>query len=339
MNKIRVGMIRCDLHARYYGALMDKHDPLLLREPQLGGGAYFYFYLHYADPKKITVPTVDGYQITKLWHVDCKLAENMSKIFYGKPKACDTFEEVSDDVDLVFIADCSLDGSDHLQFATPGIKKGVPTFIDKPFAYDVKDARKLVSMAEEYKTPIMSLSMLRVLPHATRFRNRFAEIEGPQFGIVKGGGDTMASQIHTISLAQHLFGSGVEAVECMGKNPLGYIHLDYGGKPDRPSAGVVLCCDSGPMYHCSFHASAYSQWGAIHSPNLGDFEFPWGAVEILKMIKKMVRTRKPQVPYEEMIECIAIATAGRLSQKERRRVYLKDIEGVDSGFLSGKRNR
>lgn len=167
--------------------------------------------------------------------------------------------------------------------------------------------------------------MLRTLPHATRFRNRFTELGEPEFGIIKGGGETMAGHIHAISLAQHLFGPGVESVETMGQTPLAYAHLDYGGKPNRPKAGVMLNCASGGTYHCSMYASAYSSQGAIHSPNLGDFEFPYAVVEILKMIKKMVKTGKHQVSYDEMIECIAIATAARLSQKERREVYLKEV--------------
>jgi hypothetical protein len=63
----------------------------------------------------------------------------------------------------------------------------------------------------------------------------------------------------------------------------------------------------------------------VHSPAIGDFEFPYGVVEILKMVKKMVRTREVQAPYEEMIECIAIATAARLAQEEKRRVYLEEV--------------
>ncbi|MFH2069548.1 MAG: Gfo/Idh/MocA family oxidoreductase, partial [Candidatus Omnitrophota bacterium] len=252
----RVGIINCDLHAFYYGALMFKHDPIALREDTLGRGyaAYFYFYLNYNDPRKITVPTVSGFQLVKVWDANSKQAEALARILGPNAKVCDTFEEVSDDVDLVFIADCSGDGSEKLKLATPGIKKGVPTFIDKPFAYNVKDARKLVSTAEEYKTPIMSLSMLRVLPHAKCFRNRFAELGDLEFGIIKGGGDVMAGHIHAISLAQHLFGSGVESVEAMGQKPLAYVHLDYGGKSGRPGSGVILCCASGPTYHCSYYA-------------------------------------------------------------------------------------
>ena len=324
-GKIRTGMIRCDLHAIYYANLIQRHDPHILREPEYGRGGYFYFYTCYNDTKRLMFPTVPGFEIVKVWDEDRAAAEKMSRIYYGKPRVCDIVEEVSDDVDLVFIADCNGDGSDHLKLAAPGLKKGVPTFVDKPFAYEVKDARALVRLAEEHDTPVMSLSLLRAVPHASRFRGRFGEIGQPEFGIIKGGGDAMAGHIHTISLAQHLFGAGVESVEAMGQTPLAYVHLDYGGKPNRPSAGVMLNCASGGTPHCAFYASAYSSSGAVHSPAIGDFEFPYGVIEILEKIKKMVQTRKPQAPYEEMIECIAIATAARLAQEERRRVFLKEV--------------
>jgi len=324
-SPIRTGIIRCDLHAIYYANLVQEHNPDLLREPEVGRGGYFYFYTYYNQPRKIAFPTVSGFEITRLWDEDRQRAENMSKIYCDKPMVCDTFEEVSDDVDLVLIADCNEDGSDHLKLATPGLVKGVPTFVDKPFAYEVKDARAIVELAKEQDTPVMSLSILRTLPQATLFRNRFGEIGTPEFGTIKGGGDTMAGHIHAISLAQHLFGAGVASVECMGPTPLAHVHLDYGGKPDRPEYGVVLNCAPGPGPHCALYASAYSKLGTVHSPVFSDFEFPDAVVKNLDMAKKMVQTRRPQASYEEMVECIAIATAGRLAQEERRRVYLEEV--------------
>ena len=35
MGKIRVGLIRCDLHSMYYGALMFKYDPIVLRDDKV----------------------------------------------------------------------------------------------------------------------------------------------------------------------------------------------------------------------------------------------------------------------------------------------------------------
>jgi len=325
MSKIRVGMIGCDLHGLYYGALMEEHDPLVMRSLGRGQAAFFYFYLHYNDPTLMTAPRVPGLTIAKVWDPDPEAAEIASRIFGGKPVVCERFEECSDGVDLVFIPDCNGDGSGHLDLARPGLKKGVPTFVDKPFANTLRETQEMVRLAQRHDTPVMSLSMLRTVPHARYFRDRLQEIAPVGFGSIKGPGGTLAGSIHTISLAQHVFGSGVEAVDCMGPSELAYLHLDYGGKPDRPSAGVMCNCPSGPTYRCSLYGSAFSEQGAIHSGQIGDFEFPWGAAEVLKLCKRMVRTRQPQAPYEEMLECIAVAEAGRLAQATGRRVALREV--------------
>ena len=335
---IRVGLIRCDTHGLYYGTMMDRHDPILLRGPNdvvgerhhswLSGGAYFYHYQHYAAPSRMTSPFVSGFRITKLWDEDKSVAEKTAEIFYGRPKVCDTFEEVSDDVDLVFIADCNGEGRDKLKLAAPGLKKGVPTFVDKPFAYDVKDSLAIVRLGDEHETPILSLSMLRVLPHMTRFRNRFDEVGEAQFGTIRAIAGGMGAQIHAASLAQHLFGDGVQSVDCMkGKKPLAYVHLDYGERRDRPMDGVMMHFQSGRYgpRHYHYVASAFGPEGAIHSPPVGDLEYPEGAAKVLEMCKEMVRTRKPPVPYDQIIENIAVLEAARRAEQEGRRVPLSEV--------------
>ena len=317
-------MIRCDLHAFYYGALMFKHDPLKLREKN--NSAFFYFYLLYNDPRVMTVPFIGGFELARVWDADYKKARTMVEIFGGKGAvACESFEEVSDGVDLVFIAECNGDGSDHLKLATPSLKKGVPTYVDKPLAFNLKDAQAIVKLARQQRTCTMSLSMLREVPQVTQFRRRFAELEYPDFIMIKGGGTSMAGQIHAISLAQHLCGFGVKSVESMGRHPLGFVHLNYGRAKNKPQNGVMLNCDSGGTLHCAFYLMATSPKGAIHSPPIGDFEFPYGAGIILEKIKKMVRTGRPPAPYEEMLENIAVADAARLAQKRGRAVKLSEV--------------
>lgn len=327
MNQpIRVGIIRCDLHAIYFANLMQTHDPLLLRDPAIGLGGYFYFYTKHNAPAKLMFPMVPGFELVKVWDNDRGRAENMVRIYDSRPRVCDRFEDVSDDVDLVLIADCSLEGHDKLTLATPGIVKGVPTFIDKPLAYHAADACQIVDLARKHGTPIMSISILRELPHAARFRDRMAEVGQPDFALIKGGTYTMDGLIHSVSLALHLWGPGIESVESMGGDGKPFVmHLDYGGKAGKPSHGVVINNDAGPTYHCAFYASAFSGEGAIHSDHLSDWEFPWGVIEIIKKIRKMVETRQPQFPYEEMIEGVAIATAARQSLTQRRRVPLREV--------------
>jgi predicted dehydrogenase len=276
----------------------------------------------------MTVPQVEGFEIVKLWDEHRDAAEMAASIFYSRPKVCDNFEEVSDGVDLVLIGDCNYDGSDHLKLASPGLKKGVPTFLDKPFANTYGDARKLVDLSQTYGAPLLSLSILRELPLAKLFRARFGEIEPVRFGVIRGGGPSLAGQIHAIALSQLLFGSGVRTVECMGQTPLAYVHLGYGGMDGKPDDGVMLLCASGKTsVDSQFFASVYSETGGIHSPAFNWYTFPYGAVEIVKLMKRMVLDRKSPVSPEEMLELIAVVEAARLSQKEKRQVRLEEITG------------
>ncbi|MDA0747772.1 MAG: Gfo/Idh/MocA family oxidoreductase [bacterium] len=335
MPKIRVGIIRCDTHGMYYGPLMAEHDPIRLQKPLEDpsnavyswqtGGAHFYFYTLYSNPAHITVPYLHEFEIARVWDENATAAESCANVFTKRPKVCNTFNEVSDDVDLVIVADCNYDGADHAELAAPGLEKGVPTFIDKPISNTFESARAIVDLAEKHNTPLLSLSILRMLPHAQRFAARFPEVGSLEFVSIRGGGPALPGQIHAICLAQNLCGPGVESVESMGENPGGFMHLNYPENPAFPRHGVSLNCDTGAYYHCSYHASAFGDLGTIHSPNLGDFEFPFGAYEIVKQIKKLVETRKPPVPYSEILENIAVASAAYKAHNTGKRVTLKEI--------------
>lgn len=338
-SPIRVGIIRCDTHGMYFGPLMSKHNPWRLRDPLQftpgpqrytwqGGGSHYFFYDHYYQQDKMTAPFVEGFEVVKVWDEFPDAAECAANVFEPKPEVCLTFEEVSNGVDLVIVADANYDGSDHLKLATPGLIKGIPTFVDKPFASTYADAKAMVELALKHNTPLLSLSILRVLPEAMHMKRRFEEIAPVQFGVIRGGWKTLAAQIHALSLAQLLFGAGVQSVESMGPFPLAYIHLDYGERADHPRDGVmILCASGGSSTRSLYFASAYSERGAVHSNALNDYTYPLGAVEIIKQMKEMVLKKEPPMPYEEMLELIAIVDAARLSHQLRRPVRLEEIKG------------
>lgn len=324
-NPIRVGLIRCDTHGAYYGALCARHDPLKLQLPLpvdqtpryswQHGGAHFYFYTDYADPRNMTVDFVEGFTLARVWDEDRAAAECLADVFIDRPMVCDDFNEVSDDVDLVFIADCNGDGSDHLILARPGLEKGVATFIDKPMTFTTSDADALIRLSNEHRAPMTSISILRTLPAAARFARRIDEVGPLQFGSVQGGGPAMAGHVHAVSLAIAVFGNGIERVRAMGDTSLQTVHLNYGERPDRPAKGVTLSCDAGAAWHCAFHASAFGPGGAIHSPPLSDWDFPFGASAILRIIKNMVETRTSPAIGADMYEAVAVCEAARKAQE------------------------
>jgi predicted dehydrogenase len=228
-------------------------------------------------------------------------------------------------VDLVFIADCNGEGTDHLELATPGLEKGVATFVDKPFAYTVADVYAMLDLADRHGAPLMSMSILHASPGATRFRNRLSETGGVSFGTIAGGGTTLDGLIHSIGLAQHIFGSRIETVRVMSGPNHTSVHLDYGGQSDRPRHGVVIHCDVGPAFHGAMYVSAHGPRTRINSGDFGDWEHPYGAAEILKRIRHMVQTGKPTEPRSQMIEGIAIAEAFRTARDATQPVRVADV--------------
>jgi len=349
MKKIRLGMIRADTHGYYYGTMLDRCDPLLLQR-------HDYVVHHYAssiyEAATLSMPRVPGFEIVRVYDADYEKAKRFSETFHGKPVPCEKLEEVTERVDAVVVMDCDGGGGDHLRLATPSLKRGLPTFVDKPFAATLKDAKAIVRLARKSRAPLFSASILSYVPAAAQFQHRFDEIRKAYWplpkgvtststlhGVVKGVGgafsqdlagqavtggieDRLAYIIHGVALALNLFGTGVEWVEAMGTLPLEYLHLHLSSGND-----VIVLNTSTDLFpeSCSFYASAYSRFGAVNSPPIGDPEFIGGGQKIMQMFRGMVRTGKPPVDYNSFLEQIAVVEAGQLAQTQGTRVYIKDV--------------
>lgn len=349
-KKIRLALVRCDTHGYYFGAMLDKCDPLLL---QKNNYVVHHYFSDIYDAKLLNMPKISGFEIVKAYDYNPENARKFSETFYSKPQVCGNLEEMTEGIDAVFIADCDGGGGDHLKLATPFLKKGIPTFVDKPFASTLKDAEAILKLAKRFKSPLLNSSILSQVPAAVKFKQRFPEIvTDPSWpvpasrppariglGVIKGvggafsqelkgkavGGDIekrLAYIIHGVALGIHLFGRGVEWVEAMGTLPLEYLHMHL-------KSGTEVLVLNTPVdifpEDCSFYAEAYSKYGAIHSPPIGDPEFICGAAKILRLFKKMIRAGKPPIPYDVILEHIAVVEAGQLAQKKGSRVYLKDV--------------
>lgn len=318
---IRVGIIRCDTHGMWFGAQMQSHDSVLLERPVLyeqdkdaryswmTRGVHYFYYTVYRSPRRMTAPNVDGFEIVNVWDEDPEAAELFSRVFHGKPKVCSDIEKVSDDVDLVFIADCNGDGSDHLSLATPGLRKGVATFIDKPFARCSRDVKLINQVAAAGGAPVMSLSILQTNLATARIATRLDELGGVDFGSVTCGVIDPAALIHAISLVHHVFGTGIRSVNCLVAPKSTTIHLDYGDQRDRPRRGVVIHVGVSDFRFTEMFVCAYGPEGAIQASAMDDFNASEGSAIILKHIKDMVRTRKPHPLNDDMVQAVTVMDA------------------------------
>lgn len=318
---IRVGIIRCDTHGMWFGAQMQEHDSFLLERPVpyeqdrdaryswMTRGVHYFYYTVYRSPRRMTAPRVDGFEIVNVWDEDPEAAELFSRVFYGKPKVCDNYDQVSDNVDLIFIADCNGDGSDHLSLATPGLQKGVATFIDKPFARCSRDVKLIKEMAYAAGTPVMSLSILQTNPATARITTRLDELGNVDFGSITCGVIEPAALIHAISVMHHVFGTGIRSVNSMVAPKNTTIHLNYGDRSDRPNHGVVIHVGVSAFRFTEMFVCAYGPDGAVQASAMDDFNASEGSAIILEHIKDMVRTRKPHPLGDEMVEAISVMDA------------------------------
>ncbi|MBI3920492.1 MAG: Gfo/Idh/MocA family oxidoreductase [Armatimonadetes bacterium] len=313
-NNLRVGMIRADKRALWYGAIFDEIDPDAYDALDPVG---FHHFTYYSIKAELTHKRAKGFKLTKVYDADSQAAEKLAAAFGGRPQVCRTLGEVSEDVDLVFIANESSDGSDHLDLARPGLQKGVPTFIDRPVASTVEDAKALIRIAQRKRTPLLSCSHLRLLPHVERFKLRFGELEPLERGIVHGHGPNPADMADGIELALHLFvdefGGRAEQVHSMGAWPLEVVLVTCTkSQPQRRLHVMVVNSHLSGVRH-AFHASASSNFRLIYLDDLEAFVQSEGGLAVMNAIREMIRIGKNPLPYKEMLAPVAVAEAARIA--------------------------
>ncbi|MBI2301354.1 MAG: Gfo/Idh/MocA family oxidoreductase [Armatimonadetes bacterium] len=323
----RIAVLRCDTHAYWYGPQAFACDPLRLQQHNYVCHHYF---TDVYSPSAWTIPHVDGFELACCWDYEREKAERYAATFPGDARAVDTPEAATEGVDAAFIADCNDEGADHLALARPFLERGLPVFVDKPFARTLADAQELVRLSREHDTPLMSASLLGFSAPMTQFRLRFAELARVSLIVAKGVGPGLAAIIHGVALAQGLYdralnddpAGAAESVEALGDLELEVMKVRYAD--GREALILNMSIDHFPR-SCTFYASAYGKGGAIHSGPCGDFEFMTGGEVILRMFGEMIETRRPPVPYDALLEKIAIVEAGRVAQAEHRKVQIGEV--------------
>jgi predicted dehydrogenase len=355
---IRLAIVRCDSHAYWYAPFFGEIDVERLGSFSSDAPTRQSIY-HYGTKvgnyRQLSIEPVAGFEVTKVFdavgdrdgmNTDPKLlqygtypgrGEEFAKTFAKPPVVCHTIEETATDVDAVFLADSSSpkEGADHPTLARPFLEKGIPCFVDKPFSLGLADGKAMIDMAKQNGTALMSVSLLSHTETGNLFKNRIAELPEPGLLVVKGAGFRQGAVIHGLSLALAMFGGGVKSVECMGLSPgdikshwnlanpdycLEHILLLY---PDDRQAIVMNTGWYPPT--SEFYCSVYSKKGVIHSDGIGDQEFLSAGTPIIEMFRKLVQTGKPVVPYDDILEAIAIIDAALLAQKEGRRVAMEEV--------------
>ena len=189
------------------------------------------------------------------------------------------------------------------------LKEEIPTFIDKPLSGDIKEASKIIELAEHKKTPLMSTSALR---YAKEVQTAWKTIKGigtVDFATTICQGKYMAAEniihygIHILELAYSVIGPGAVAVQNIGMSGKNIVKIDF-------KDGKVLMLAVFPEIAQLFLLNLYGRKG-MSSVVVNDWDyFYW---KMLQTFIEMVRSKKLPVPLIETLEIIKILVSSKKS--------------------------
>ncbi len=193
----------------------------------------------------------------------------------------------------------------HLEAATPFVKAGIPTFIDKPFCYRVEEGRKFLAMAHKLGTPVTSFSSIAQSTGTYDIKQQL-ETMGEINHVVRYGPVDLDSEyggvffygIHTLQPLMVMFGEDIQRVK-----------ITRDGK--KGSAGLVF--KSG-LYATLIFKNISHGWETFVETKKGLIELKSRVPESdpVKMyddIVEMFRTRKEPRSHQSILTEVAVLEA------------------------------
>ncbi|MCX7886151.1 MAG: Gfo/Idh/MocA family oxidoreductase [Verrucomicrobiae bacterium] len=256
---------------------------------------------------------IEGVQVVKIWDPLREAAERLADVC-GIPTVCNSADECSDGVDAVAIVD---DGSGELwKYALTPLRKGVPTFCDKPLAMTAKDAKSVAEFARKTGTPFMSASSLRFVPDVVALAKEVPSLGQIHLATTICGNELIYYGIHALEMAYAVLGRG--AVSCLnvGQPGRNIVRVRFENGRD-----LLLMVAEKEWMRAGYQINLYGTQGwRTLTPNLADLYW-----YLLEKFIELVRTKKESVPIEEEVEVIAVLEAGKRSLAEKREVTVAEV--------------
>jgi len=122
----------------------------------------------------------------------------------------------------------------HLQAATPFIKEGIPTFVDKPFCYRAAEGEEFLELAQKHGTPVTSYSTIAHSASTFDIKEQVASM-GEINQVVRTGPVEMDSKyggiffygVHIVQPLMYMFGEDIERVRITRNGQTGSANLVY----------------------------------------------------------------------------------------------------------------
>jgi predicted dehydrogenase len=189
-------------------------------------------------------------------------------------------------------------GSQHLKYAAPFIKAGIPTFIDKPFASSVADAKKIVALSKKHRTPITTFSSLRFGAGIERFKKDVAKLGRVRSVVMLGPGNARDQYdgiffyaVHQVEFMLEVFGNNVVSARGVDHDGMLVASVLY-------KNGLVATMHEINVGWTPFKATATGEDGHAEYDYKASED---GFVVAARTALKMFRTGKMPYSYKDMI--------------------------------------
>ncbi len=215
-----------------------------------------------------------------------------------------SMDALLDQVDGVLVL--SVNGHEHLAHATPALRRGLPTYIDKPLTCSPAEADRLAGIVRETGARCYSASSLRFAKEL----EDVAKLPGEVVAVdVVGPGelnDAMAGLyfygVHSVELADAILGPGVEAVRASSTPDRDLADLRYA---DGRLARIRLERRGGYAFGATVHTTQ-----TLHS-FVVDFEPVYA--RLIAGMSRFFEGAEPPVSLDRIVENIKTMAAGNQS--------------------------
>ena len=122
----------------------------------------------------------------------------------------------------------------HLKAATPFVKAGIPTFIDKPFCYRSSEGKEFLQMAKKLGTPVTSYSSISQTAATFDMKDQVVAM-GKISQVIRTGTADLESEyggiffygVHIVQPLMYIFGEDVEQVRISRNGKFGNASLKF----------------------------------------------------------------------------------------------------------------
>ncbi|MFO0959050.1 MAG: Gfo/Idh/MocA family oxidoreductase [Isosphaeraceae bacterium] len=206
-------------------------------------------------------------------------------------------------IDAVLIE--SVDGGVHVERALPFLEREIPTYVDKPFACSLADARRLMDLAMKRHVPLMSCSSLRYAPELATAKGteiHGAMTYGPATLHPTRNPGLFHYGIHPVEMLYTLMGRGCKQLTCLG-GPDGEIVTGFWGDG---RLGTVRGIRKGKA---DYGFTLFGDKAVVNQPVSSKYIYR----EMLKAVVRMFETREVPIDPRETLELVAFIEAAKTS--------------------------